>query len=57
MKYVNRLLHLFIDKRAKDYQDVKKFVATQFVEFGFLQDKEVVEMFKSRRKRRKSDEE
>jgi hypothetical protein len=57
MAYVNTLLNLFVDKRAKDYQDVKKFVSTQFVEFGFLQEKEVVEMFKSRRKRRKSDEE
>jgi hypothetical protein len=57
MAYVNKLLHVFVDKRAKDYQDVKKFVATQFVEFGFLHEKEVVEMFKSRRKRRKSEDE
>ena len=55
MKYVNNLLNKFIDKRAKDYQDVKKFVSTQFVEFGFLTDKEVVEMFKTRRKRRKGE--
>ena len=57
MSYVDKLLHLFTDKRAKDYQDVKKFVSTQFVDFGFLQDKEVVEMFKTRRKRSKSDDE
>ncbi|MBK8196136.1 MAG: hypothetical protein IPK76_24170 [Lewinellaceae bacterium] len=25
MNYVNKLLHVFTDKRAKDYQDVKKF--------------------------------
>jgi hypothetical protein len=53
MIYVNKLLTKFTDKRAKDYQDVKKFVSTQFVDFGFLRDKEVVEMFKTRRKRRK----
>ncbi len=54
MTYVNKLLRVFIDKRAKDYQDVKKFVSTQFVDFGFLKDKEVVEMFKTRRKKRKT---
>ncbi len=57
MAYVQKLLHVFTDKRAKDYQDVKKFVSTQFVDMGFLKDKEVVEMFKTRRKKRKTDEE
>jgi len=56
MKYVDKLLHAFTDKRAKDYQDVKKFVSTQFVDMGFMKDKEVVEMFKTRRKKRKSGE-
>ncbi len=56
MAYINKLLKVFVDKRAKDYQDVKKFVSTQFVDFGFLNDKEVVEMFKTRRKRRKTTE-
>jgi hypothetical protein len=54
MVYIGKLLKKFTDKRAKDYQDVKKFVSTQFVDFGFLTDKEVVEMFKTRRKRRKA---
>ncbi len=57
MVYIGKLLTVFTDKRAKDYQDVKKFVSTQFVDFGFLKDKEVVEMFKTRRKKRKSTEE
>jgi hypothetical protein len=52
MVYVGKLLKIFTDKRGKDYQDVKRFVSTQFVDFGFLKDKEVVEMFKTRRKRR-----
>ncbi len=56
LAYVNKLLKRFTDKRAKDYQDVKKFVSTQFVDLGFLKDKEVVEMFKTRRKRRKTAE-
>ncbi len=57
MVYINKLLKHYTDKRSKDYQDVKKFVSTQFVDFGFLKDKEVVEMFKTRRKKRKPAEE
>lgn len=53
MVYIGKLLRRFTDKRARDYQDVKRFVSTQFVDFGFLTDKEVVEMFKTRRKRKK----
>jgi hypothetical protein len=58
MDYISKLLRMYTDKRAKDYQDIKRFVSTQFVDFSFLTDKEVVEMFKTRRKRnKKSDEE
>lgn len=53
MKYIRRLLKNYTDKRGKDYQDIKKFVSTSFVDFGFLKPKEVVELFKTRRKRRK----
>ena len=53
MKYVRKLLKVYVDKRGKDYQDIKKFVATMFVELGFLKEKEVVELFKTRRKRKK----
>lgn len=51
-KYLKRLLKTYTDKRGKDYQDIKKFVSTMFVEFGFLTDKEVVETFKSKRKKK-----
>ncbi len=53
MKYVKALLKKYTDKRGKDYQDIKKFVSTAFVDFGFLSEKEVVELFKTRRKRKK----
>ena len=56
MQYIQKLLKQYTDKRGKDYQDIKKFVSTQFLDMGFLDDKEIVEMFKTRRKRRKSDE-
>lgn len=53
MKFVKKLLKKYTDKRAKDYQDIKKFVSAMFPEFGFLKEKEIVELFKTRRKRKK----
>lgn len=52
MTYLKKLMKTYTDKRGKDYQDIKKFVATSFVDFGFLTKKEVVEFFKTRRKRK-----
>jgi hypothetical protein len=53
MKYVRKLLKKYTDKRGKDYQDIKKFVSRTFKDFEFLKDKEIVELFKTRRKKRK----
>jgi hypothetical protein len=52
MDLVNRLLVRYVDKRGKDYQDIKKFVSSVFVDYGFLKEKETVEMFKTRRKKK-----
>ena len=52
MRYVKKLIKHFTDKRGKDYQDIKKFVASTFKDLNFLNDKEVVELFKTRRKRK-----
>lgn len=52
MRYVQRLLKHFTDKRGKDYQDIKKFVSTTFQDLNFLTEKEVVELFKTRRRRK-----
>ena len=53
MRYIKRLLKNYTDKRGKDYQDIKKFVSTTFLDLNFLTDKEIVELFKTRRKRKK----
>ena len=50
LKYVRRLKKKYTDKRGKDYQDIKKFVKTTFVDLGFLSEKEIVELFKTKRK-------
>ncbi len=52
MQYIKKLLEFFKDKRSKEYQDVKKFVSSSFTEFEFLTEKEVVDMFKIKRKKK-----
>lgn len=56
MRYIRKLLKHYTDKRGKDYQDIKKFVSSTFQELNFLKQKEVVELFKTRRKRKKPGE-
>lgn len=53
MTYVKRLLKRFTDKRGKDYQDIKKFVKTSFTDLKFMKPKELVELFKTKRKKKK----
>lgn len=52
LAYVQRLLKFYTDKRGRDYQDIKKFVSATFQDLGFLNDKQVVELFKTRRKKK-----
>ena len=52
MKYIKKLLKQYTDKRGKDYQDIKQFVQATFEELKFLKKKEIVELFKTRRKKK-----
>ncbi|HMW38631.1 MAG: hypothetical protein K1X68_09035 [Saprospiraceae bacterium] len=52
MNYISKLLAFYKDKRSKEYQDVKKFVSSTFTEFEFLTEKEVVDLFKIKRKKK-----
>ncbi|MEM9916982.1 MAG: hypothetical protein AAF990_02735 [Bacteroidota bacterium] len=52
MSYVRKLLKKYTDKRGKDYQDIKKFVSSNFRDLKFLKDKEIVELFKTSRKKK-----
>ncbi len=56
MSYVKKLLKVYTDKRGKDYQDMKKFVSRTFKDFQFLKDKEIVELFKTKRKKKPATE-
>ncbi|NNF33351.1 MAG: hypothetical protein HKN68_04545 [Saprospiraceae bacterium] len=52
LKYVKKLIKRFTDKRGKDYQDIKKWVRTTFIDLSFMKEKELVELFKTRRKKK-----
>ena len=52
LKYIKRLLKKYTDKRGRDYQDIKKFVKTTFLDLGFMTDKQIVEFFKTKRKKK-----
>jgi hypothetical protein len=54
LDYVKRLLKFYTDKRGKDYQDIKKFVSTAFLEYKFFDEKEINNLFKTRRRSRKT---
>ena len=49
MNYINRLLDVYTDKRGRDYQDIKKFVTSTFLDLGFKSEKELVELFKTKK--------
>ena len=49
--YIKKIIKSFTDKRGRDYQDVKKYVKTTFVDLKFLTDKQIVELFKTKRKK------
>lgn len=52
VSYVKRLLKVYLDKRGKDYQDIKKFVRATFLDLGFMKEKELTEFFKTKRKKK-----
>jgi len=50
MGYIHSLLEFYTDKRGKDYQDIKKFVSTTFLELEFIKEKEIQDLFKTKKK-------
>jgi len=54
LAYVKKLIKQYTDKRGRDYQDIKKFVKATFLDLGFMKEKELVELFKTKRKKKVS---
>ena len=50
LNYIKRLLAVYIDRKGKDYQDIKKFVTATFLDLGFKTEKELKDMFTAKRK-------
>lgn len=54
LAFVKKCLKNFKDKRSKEYQEIKKFILSTFVEYGFMNEKQTAELFKTKRKPRKT---
>jgi hypothetical protein len=50
--YIKKLLKFYTDKRGRDYQDIKKFVTATFTDLGFMNAKDLKELFKTKRKKK-----
>lgn len=48
--YIRKCLKHYKDKRSKEYQDIKKFVKTTFLDHGFMTEKQLTDLFKTKRK-------
>lgn len=49
LKYINKLMGTYTEKRSKDYQDIKKFVTSNFLDLGFMDEKELKKFFATKR--------
>lgn len=52
LRYIRKLLKRYTDKRGRDYQDIKKFITATFLDLGFMSQKELTELFKTKRKKK-----
>ncbi len=50
LRYINRLMEVYVDKRGRDYQDIKKYVSSTFIDLGLKSEKDIIEMFKTKKK-------
>ena len=49
--YIHKLLTKYSDKRGKDYQEIKKFVSAHFADLEYMKEKDITELFKTKRKK------
>ena len=50
--YTKRLIKVHTNKRGKDYRDVKKTTVTTWLDYGFMNEKQLKEFFKTPRKKK-----
>lgn len=50
-RFINKLLAKYNDKRGKDYQEIKKFVTSNFADLEYMKEKDITELFKTKRKK------
>lgn len=49
LDFIRKFLKVYTDKRGKDYQELKKFVTTTFLDLKFMTEKEIKELFTKKR--------
>ncbi len=52
LKYIKRLLKRYTDKRGGDYQGVKKFTTSTFKELKMMKEKDIKDIFTTKRRKR-----
>jgi hypothetical protein len=52
LDYLKKLIKHYTDKRSRDYQDIKKFSTSIFLDWQIMTDKQIAELFKTKRKPR-----
>lgn len=57
LKYLKKLIKHYTDKRSKEYQDIKKFTTAKFLDWKYMREKDIANLFKSRRKKKVKPEE
>jgi len=49
MDFIMKTTRKFVDKRGKDFQDIRKFVTTSLVDLGFIKEKDAIDLLKTKR--------
>jgi len=55
LDYARSFTKVYTDKRGRDYQDFKKFIMRMFQDLGWMNEKELKNFFKTKRKKRKTE--
>lgn len=54
VRYTKRLTKVHTNKRGKDYRDLKKTTVSTWIDYGFMNEKQLKNFFKTPRKKRRS---
>ena len=50
--YLKKLIKHYTDKRSRDYQDIKRFSTAVFLDWKYMKEKDIANLFKTKRKKK-----